>query len=200
MRIKRSLQAAALIAAAVLLGLFTVQGSYALWNATTSAAPGTVKAASFDMKMTATPNNTAVTFMTVADAPASLAITPAGALLPGQSVTGGVMITNSTLAGGTFNTAIAASKGTVTGTGDGSIAQNITIKGKVASQPSDCNLATGYDSFTTLTAPSVAKNASTVFCLQVTLNLNAPPSVKGQAVNIPLTITASQVCGVSGGC
>ncbi|PTT68498.1 SipW-dependent-type signal peptide-containing protein [Arthrobacter sp. HMWF013] len=202
MRIRRSLKAAALIAAAVVLGLLTVQGTYALWSASASAAPGTVQSASFTMGMSAVPSGQTST-MTLADGtPAKLAITPATTLLPGSSVYGGVAVTNNTNAGGTFNTTVTAARGTVTSTGDGSLAGNVTINAKIGAVAADCNTATGYTTLTSagLTSPAVPKTASTVFCFQVTLNPNAPASVKGQAVNIPLTLTARQLCGVPGGC
>ena len=44
---KKALKAAGLIAAAVVLGLLTAQGSYALWNTTAPANAGTVQAADF---------------------------------------------------------------------------------------------------------------------------------------------------------
>ena len=58
MRIPRTLRAGLLIAAAVVLGLLTVQGTYALWNASTSATPGTVSSASFDVSLTEAPPGT----------------------------------------------------------------------------------------------------------------------------------------------
>src|SRR6478752_5070392 len=109
MRIKRSLEAAALIAVAVVLGLSTVQGTYALWNATAVAAPGTISSASFDMALQAVNTGTS-TNMTLADGKtsATLTLSPAGTLGPGTSVYGGVVVTNNTFAGGQFNTAITA--------------------------------------------------------------------------------------------
>ncbi|MBP3037143.1 hypothetical protein J2M53_12905 [Arthrobacter sp. zg-ZUI100] len=47
----QALKAAGLIVAAVVLGLMTVQGSYALWNAAVSAPPATVQAADFKVKI-----------------------------------------------------------------------------------------------------------------------------------------------------
>ena len=203
MRTTRFLKAAALIAAAVVLGLLTVQGSYALWNAAASTTPGTISAASFDVKLTAMPNSQNATNMTLADGTsATLAVTPTGTLLPGGSAYGGVVVTNNTNAGGSFNTAITATKGTVTSTGDGSLALNVTVNAKLGTAAADCSTTTGYTALgaSGLVSPSVAKGGSTVLCFQVTLNANAPTSVKGQAVNIPLTLTARQLCGVPGGC
>lgn len=202
MRIKRLLQAAALIAVAVVLGLLTVQGTYALWNATTSTAAGTVSSASFLVGLTSVPSGQATT-MTLADGtPATLAITPTATLLPGGSVYGGVAVANNTNAGGAFDTAITVARGPLTSTGDGSLAQNVTVNTKIVSLPADCNTTTGYTALgaSGLVSPPVAKGGTTVFCFQVTLNSSAPATVKGQAVNIPLTLTARQICGVPGGC
>ncbi|MGN7252756.1 SipW-dependent-type signal peptide-containing protein [Arthrobacter sp. SAFR-014] len=202
MRIRRSLQAAALIAAAVVLGLLTVQGTYALWNATTSTTPGTVSSASFDVKMTATPNSQTTTNMTLANGTsANLAITPTGTFLPGDSAYGGVVVTNNTNAGGSFNTVITATRETVTSTGDGSLALNVTVNAKRGTSAADCSTTTGYTvlGVSGLVSPTVPKGGSTVLCFQVTLNSNPPASVKGQAVNISLTLTARQ-CGVPGDC
>jgi predicted ribosomally synthesized peptide with SipW-like signal peptide len=89
MRIKRTLQAAGLIAAAVILGLLTVQGTYALWSATAVASPGAVSSASFTVNLTAAPSGQ-VTTMTLPDGqPANVALTPGSALLPGTSVMAG---------------------------------------------------------------------------------------------------------------
>lgn len=141
--------------------------------------------------------------MTLADGtPATLAITPTTALLPGGSAYGGVVVANNTNAGGSFDTAITVSKGTATSTGDGSLAANVTVNAKIASLPADCNTTTGYTALGTsaVVSPAVAKGGSTVFCFQVSLNANAPTSAKGQAVNIPLTLTTRQICGVPGVC
>lgn len=201
MRIKRSLQAAALIAAAVLLGLLTVQGSNALWNATVAAQPGTVTAASFDMKMTDTANAQTFTNMTLANgASATLAITPGGTLAPGKSVYGGVMVTNTTAAGGTFNTVITTSQATIANAGTGTLASHVTVMAKNTTDPADCGNPANYKSTAAIASPAVAKNASTYFCVQATLSATAPTSVKGQAVNITLPLTARQECGVPGGC
>lgn len=87
MGIPRSLRAAALVAAAVLMGLLTVQGTYALWAANASVTPGSVSAASFNVSLTGMPSGQ-VTNMTLAGGqPASLALTtqsvPSGSAGPG---------------------------------------------------------------------------------------------------------------------
>ncbi|MFF2344683.1 SipW-dependent-type signal peptide-containing protein [Pseudarthrobacter sp. NPDC058119] len=207
MRTKRRLQAAALVAVAVVLGLFAVQGTYALWNAVASASPGTITSASFDTTLQAV-NTGATTNMTLADGrtAATLTLSPAGVLGPGTSVYGGVVVTNNTNAGGQFNTAITAGPPSVANLNGGSLATYISVNAKVAASSADCSNAAGFAAISAagLVSPTVAKGGSTVFCFQVSLSSSAPSSVngqplKGQAVTIQTTLTARQ-CGVPSGC
>ena len=202
MRTKRSLKAAALIAAAVVLGLFTVQGTFALWNASAVAAPGTVSAASFDVALTAV-NSGATTHMTLANGTAAnLALSPAGTLGPGTSVSGGVVVTNNTNAGGQFNTTITVGQPTVANSGSGTLASYIIVNSKTAASTTECSSSTGYAQISTsgLVSPTLGKGGSTIFCFQVSLASGAPSTVKGQAVTITLPLTARQLCGVPSGC
>ncbi|BCW55622.1 MULTISPECIES: hypothetical protein [unclassified Arthrobacter] len=202
MRTKRRLQAAALTAVAVVLGLFTVQGTYALWSAAASASPGTITSASFDTALTAV-NTGQTTTMTLADgSAATLTLSPAGTLGPGTSVYGGVVVTNNTNAGGQFNTAITAGQPTIANVSGGTLASYVSVNAKTAASSAECSTATGFASISTagLVSPTVAKGGSTVFCFQVSLSTSAPSTVKGQAVNISLQLTARQLCGVPSGC
>lgn len=202
MRTKRRLQAAALTAVAVVLGLFTVQGTYALWSAAASASPGTITSASFDTALTAV-NTGQTTTMTLADgSAATLTLSPAGTLGPGTSVYGGVVVTNNTNAGGQFNTAIMAGQPTIANVSGGTLAGYVSVNAKTAASSAECSTATGFASISTagLVSPTVAKGGSTVFCFQVSLSTSAPSTVKGQAVNISLQLTARQLCGVPSGC
>lgn len=202
MCIRRSLQATALVAAAVLLGLLTMQGTYALWSASASAAPGTVTAASFDMALTAVPSGQ-VTNMTLASGqPATLAITPAPTLAPGSPVYGGVAVSNNSNAGGSFNTAVTLGAPVVANVAGGSLAQYVTVSAKSAASATECSATGTYTAVaaTGLASPSIAKGGATVFCFQVSLSSTTPSTLKGQAVNISLPLTARQLCGVPGGC
>ena len=202
MRITRSLRAAALIAAAVVLGLFTVQGTFALWNASAVAAPGTVSAASFDVALTAV-NSGQTTNMTLANGTAAnLTLSPAGTLGPGTSLTGGVVVTNNTNAGGQFNTAITVNQPSVANLNGGVLATYIIVSAKTAVSSTECSSSTGYAQIGTsgLVSPTVGKGASTIFCFQVSLASGTPSTVKGQAVTISLPLTARQLCGVPSGC
>jgi hypothetical protein len=178
MRIKRSLQAAALTAIAVVLGLVTVQGSYALWNTAATVPPGTVSAASFDVKMTNTANLQAFTNMTLTDGTsANLAITPNG-------------------------TVISAAQPDIANVNGGTLATYVSVSAKTATNSTECATSTGYTAISVsgLASPTVAKGSSTIFCFQVSLSSTAPSTVKGQAVTISVPLTARQLCGVPSGC
>ena len=201
MGIPRSLRAAALIAAAVLMGLLTVQGTYALWAANASATPGSVSSASFNVSLTGMPSGQ-TTNMTLANGTAAtLTLSPAGTLGPGTPVYGGVQVTNNTNAGGQFNTVITAGQPTIANVSGGTLASYISVTAKLATSTAECSNSAGYLAIGAggLDSPTVAKNGSTIFCFQASLSSAAPSSVKGQAVNITLPLTARQ-CGVSGGC
>ncbi len=129
MRIPRTLRAGVLIAAAVILGLLTVQGTYALWSASANAAPGTVSSASFDVILTASPSEQ-VSNMTLAGGPATISLTQTASLSPGTSVYASLAVSNNTNAGGQFNTAITAGELTKAYTGSGTIANYLTFTGK----------------------------------------------------------------------
>jgi hypothetical protein len=206
MSIPRNLRAAALIAAAVLLGLLTVQGSYALWSATASAAPGAVSAASFNVSLAGNPSGQ-VTNMTLAGGEsASLALTtqsaPLAALTPDTAVHSSVSATNNSDAGGQFSISITAGAPAVSNVGGGALAQYLTLSAKNVATTAECNTTTGYVPLTApgLTSASVAKGSATVLCFEVKLSSTAPSTVKGQAVSISIPLTASQLCGVPSGC
>ncbi|MGN7147577.1 hypothetical protein ACTHQ6_01105 [Arthrobacter sp. SAFR-179] len=198
MRIKRRLQAAVLVAGAVVLGLLTVQGTYALWSAAASASPGTITSASFDTALTAV-NTGQTTTMTLANGtPATLTLSPAGTLGPGTPVYGGVVVTNSTNAGGQFNTTMTASQPAIANVGGGTLAGYISVSAKTAASSAECSTTAGFASISTagLVSPTVAKGGSTVFCFQVSLNANAAnasPSVEGKSVTISIQLTARQL-------
>lgn len=202
MRIPRTLRAGVLIAAAVVLGLLTVQGTYALWNASTSTVPGSISSASFDVSLSASPSGQ-VTNMTLAGGQAgSLNLTQTATVSPGNSVYANVAIANGSNAGGTFNAALTVGQATLADVNSGVLAQYLTVSAKNVTSTAQCGTTTGYTVLTAagLTSAAVPKSTSTVFCFQVSLSSTAPSTVKGQAVNITLPITARQLCGVPSGC
>ena len=112
-----------------------------------------------------------------------------------------MQVTNNTNAGGQFNTVITAGQPTIVNVSGGTLASYISVTAKLATSTAECSNGTGFTAIGAggLASPTVAKNGFTIFCLQASLSSAAPASVKGQAVNITLPLTARQ-CGVSGGC
>ena len=202
MRIPRMLRAGALIAAAVVLGLLAVQGTYALWNAGTSTAPGTVSSASFDVSLSASPSGQATNMSLPGGTSATINLGSATTLAPGTPVYASLVAGNNSNAGGTFSTSITAGQATVTNVGLGILAQYVTISAKFAPAVAECYSATGYAALTAagLTSAAVPKSTSTVLCFQVSLSSSTSMLLKGQAVNISLPLTARQLCGVPSGC
>jgi predicted ribosomally synthesized peptide with SipW-like signal peptide len=200
MRIPRTLRAGLLIAAAVVLGLLTVQGTYALWNASTSVAPGTVSSASFDVSLTASPSGQ-VTNMTLPGGAATVSLSQPTTLTPGTSAYANVAVSNNSNATGTFSTTITAEPASLAPSGAGTLSQYVKVKGKFVATGTACG-TTGYTQVTGagVASAAVAKGTGTVLCLQVTLDSATPSSMKGNAVNISLPITARQLCGVPSGC
>lgn len=202
MRIPRMLGAGALIAAAVVLGLLAVQGTYALWNAGTSAAPGTVSSASFDVALTASPSGQATNMSLPGGTSATINLGQPTTLAPGTPVYASLVVGNNSNAGGTFSTSIMAGQAAVSNVGYGVLAQYVTVSAKFASAVAECYSAAGYAELTAagLTSAAVPKAATTVLCFQVSLSSSTSMLLKGQAVNISLPLTARQLCGVPSGC
>ena len=197
MRSSHMMKAAGLVLAAVILGLLTVQGSYALWNKSVGAAAGTVQAADFRVSLTDTQAST-TTDMTLANGTAAaiaLSTTPVGRVLPGKSAYAGVQLGNVTNAGGPFTvraTVAAAPAKTDTVPGSG-LAAHLTVKAVAATSLAQCSSAALYSSVlpADLPAVSIAKNATGVFCFQVTLDETTPAGLAGQSagITIPLVVT-----------
>jgi len=196
MGIPRHLRAAALVAAAVLMGLLTVQGSYALWAAAASATPGAVTAASFDVSLAGTPTGQVINMTTAGGQAGIISLSPSTALTPGTAVYSSVSATNNSDAGGQFNISVTAGAPVVSNVAGGALAGYVTVSAKSATSAAACG-TTGYTGPAPVTVP---KGASTTLCYEVKLAANAPTTVKGQAVSISIPLTATQLCGVPNGC
>ena len=201
MGIPRHLRAAALVAAAVLLGLLTVQGSYALWAAAASATPGTVTAASFDVSLTGTPTGQVTNMTAAGGQSAIISLNPSTALTPGSAVYSSVSASNNSDAGGQFNISVTAGAPVVSNVAGGAMATYVTVSARTAATDGACG-TTNYLAVPAggLTSAAVPKGTSTTLCFEVRLASNAPAAVKGQAVSISIPLTATQLCGVPSGC
>ncbi|WP_104091138.1 hypothetical protein [Arthrobacter sp. GMC3] len=197
MQSTRALKATGLVLVAVLLGLLTVQGSYALWNKSASTNAGTVQAAEFRVSLTDTITNQA-TDMTLDDGTAasfSLSTTPSGVVVPGQSSYAGVQLGNATNAGGEFTIRASTGAPVVGGNTGSPLAPYLSVKVVAASSLSQCSQAALY-----ATAPSngtgtldIAKAATGVLCFQISLAATMPASLTGQSTRIAVPIIVNQL-------
>lgn len=140
-------KATALVLIAIMLGLLTVQGSYALWNKAADANAGTVPAAHFRIGLTDTETNR-FTDMTLSDgtsATISLSTTPAGVVLPGHSTYAGVQLVNATNASGIFTVRASTAVPVVAAHTGAVLAQYLEIKPVAITELSQCADSSLYE-------------------------------------------------------
>ncbi|WP_425863826.1 hypothetical protein [Arthrobacter sp. TWP1-1] len=193
----RALKATGLVLIAVVLALFTVQGSYALWNKAVSSNAGTVQAADFRISLTDTITSQ-VTDMTLANGTAatlSLSTTPAGLIIPGQSTYAGVQVGNVTNAGGDFTVRASTSTPIINNNAGSPLAPYLVVKAVAATSLSQCSQASLYAAATPSGTSSmdIAKAGTGVFCFQISLSADMPASLAGQTATIAIPITATQL-------
>ena len=192
-----ALKVTGLVLIAVMLAMFTVQGSYALWNKAVSSNAGTVQAADFRISLTDT-NTSKVTDMTLPNgtsATLSLSSTAMGVIIPGQSSYAGVEVKNITNAGGDFTVRASTSTPTIGNTAGSSLAPYLSVKTATASSLSQCSQATLYDGVQDSETPivDIIKNGSGVFCFQVSLAATMPASLSGQSAKVTIPILVNQL-------
>lgn len=176
MKSLRALKAAGLVLAAVVLGLMTVQGSYALWNAAVSSNAGTVQSANFSILV----NGAEMTSLTQ---PVALNLAE---IRPGESSYTTVTIKNNTDA-----TSAMRVKPTVTaGAATNGFAGHLTVQTVRLPAGQTCQTAT-YPQTPDLGAIDKAATAS--ICFKATLSANTPATLLGNATTVPVTLTVSQM-------
>lgn len=194
MKSARTLKAAGLVLIAVVLGMLTVQGSYALWNKSVSSNAGTVQAADFRISLTDTDANKVIdmTLPSGEAAALSLTTTAAGAVMPGQSIYAGVRVGNVTDAGGDFTVRASTAAPIVSNSAfEGQLTIN-SVAATSLSQCSDASLYADAKSYETAIV-DIAKDATGVFCFQLTLSASMPASLSGQTTTVAIPITVNQL-------
>lgn len=197
MKSTNALKAAGLVLIAVVLGMLTVQGSYALWNKSVASNAGNVQAADFKINLTDSVSSQS-TDMTLPDGTAatlSLTSTPAGVLLPGQNSYAGVQVGNVTNASGDFTVRATTAVPAVYGNSGPALAPYLSIKAVPATSLSQCNETVLYASATP-SGPAmkdIAKGSAGVFCFQVSLSANMPANLSGKTASIAIPITVNQL-------
>jgi predicted ribosomally synthesized peptide with SipW-like signal peptide len=173
----RALKAAGLILAAVVLGLMTVQGSYALWNAAVTATPGTVQSADFNILV----NNV------------NMATTPSlnvGELTPGKPAYVPLMVTNAVNVTADSPLVLQAS---VTGLNPvNTFEGNLTVKSAVIQGAAVCTPELPYAAGAPQ-LPVLGIKATQTICFKVELSGSTPAQLLGAKVEIPVSLSVAQV-------
>ena len=177
----RTLKAAGLILAAVVLGLMTVQGSYALWNATAASNAGTIQAADFNVlvngnpmpagsisKLDIAPLNRGTAQYTRIDINNNVNVTAQSPLVLQASLTGLVPVDN--------------------------FGGKLTVKTAPAAAGTDCStLAPAAYKTGAPVLPALKVAGSQAVCFKVELAADTQAAYLGKPITIPVTLTVAQV-------
>lgn len=175
------LRMAAVTVLAVVAGLLTVQGTWALWNATTQANAGVVRAADFHVELNGRP-------MTVNGVAASIALQNPAPLTPGTSAHLAVTVTNKSNASGPFT--IRATAGTAQiSTQTPGLAGTLQVQTAPAPANGICSQAT----YSPSASVAVAKDAAAAICVRISLPAGASETYRGATAGVTLPITVTQL-------
>ncbi|MCC9179005.1 SipW-dependent-type signal peptide-containing protein [Arthrobacter sp. zg-Y750] len=179
MKSLRALKGAGLVLAAVVLGLMTVQGSYALWNASVEVNAGTIQAADF---------NVLINDANMADTPA-LALNP-GELKRGTSAYQSVRVTNAVNVQPGSPLVLQPAVGLpAPGTlleGNLTVTARVLKAGQTCSAPLD--VPPGTPQLQTL-----GTGATQTLCFKITLSTSTPARLLGTPVSIPVNLSVAQL-------
>ncbi len=156
-------------------------GTFALWAGNSTANAGTITAGSTGLTLNGVQS-------------ATLTDLNAGRLGPGTSIVAPVTATNT----GTTPMTIAVTNSVVTSQTNALAAELTVTVVQVATTAACVPSVTGGTSgriagFTTASSSALAAGASMVFCLKLTLDLDAPATVQGGTTAFTLTATGTQV-------
>lgn len=176
MKTKAALQATATIVAAIVLALFTVQGTLASWTASAATTSQSVRAADFTVTV-------AVGGMAAQPLAAGgvVAVQAPAGLKPWTSKVTPIVVTNATDAGGTFTVESTLTVQTATGP----LAPYL-VAGIGVGRGGDC--ATARQGRTVV----LDKGASATFCLTTALKADTPVALGGKGASITLTLATQQ--------
>ncbi|MCC9205449.1 hypothetical protein [Arthrobacter sp. zg-Y769] len=181
---KSTLKAAGLILAAVVLGLLTVQGTYALWNTTAPSNAGTIQAADFRILV----NGTEMT-----SGPMTIQIP--GTLGKGKSTYAQIAVQNSVNV--TQDSPLALKVDALVYAPVGDFGRNLTAKTAVLRSGYTCDTmpANSYAAVSVTAAHSVTlpRLATQTICIQASLNVNTPAAQMGKEFKINANLTVAQV-------
>lgn len=184
---KSTAKAAGLILAAVVLGLMTVQGTYALWNATVTSNPGVVQAADFKVLV----NGTEMTS-------GPLALQIPGTISKGQNVYAYAPITVQNSVNVSQDSPLALKLDAAVYAPATDFGTNLTVKTAVLTPGSTCDSLPAA-SYAAVASPATAYSlplpwmATQTICVQVNLNTNTPAAQMGKQISIQTNLTVAQV-------
>ncbi len=173
MKSLRALKAAGLVLAAVVLGLMTVQGSYALWNAVVTSNAGTIQSANFSIRV----NDVEM---------ASLA-QPVPLKLPELKVGTSTFIPVTVKNNVNATSAMLVQPSIVLGEVPDELKGYLTLEAVKLIAGKDCLTSTENN------LGMIAKSETITICLRATLAPGTPGKLLGGELQIPVTLTVSQV-------
>ena len=179
MKSLRALKAAGLIIAAVVLGLMTVQGTYALWNTAAPSNAGTIQSSNFSIL---------VNSAEMSDTPVVLNI---GELTRGTAAYTSLTVKNNVNASSALRI-----QPSLTGLVPvDNFGGNLTVKTVLPAgvQCSAISAAT-YDAAPRIPVmPQLAIGATQNVCFKVELKSGTPAGYLGQSIDIPITLNVAQI-------
>ncbi|MCQ1954404.1 SipW-dependent-type signal peptide-containing protein [Arthrobacter sp. zg-Y238] len=182
---KSTVKAAGLILSAVVLGLMTVQGTYALWNATATSTPGTVQAADFKILVNGTEMTTGPTEIKFPQV-----------LVKGKSAYAQITVQNAVNV--TQESPLALKLDALVYAPVDNFGGNLTAKTAVL-QPGHTCESMPANSYAAVSAPAAAhsvtlpRQAAQTICVQASLTANTPAALMGKEIKINTNLTVAQV-------
>lgn len=178
MKSLRVLKAAGLILTAVVLGLMTVQGSYALWNQVAQSNAGTVEAADFNVLVNGTPMPAA-----------SINKLEIGQLSRGTAAYTKIEIVNNVNVTSDSPLVLQA---TLTGlTPADNFGGKLTVKTARVAGAVDCTTV-AYAAGAPAGPMVLTKGVPQTICFKVELAADTAAAHLGKNINIPVTVTVAQ--------
>lgn len=172
---RTALKTAALILGSAFLGLLTVQGTHATWNAMASTTPQAIQSASLQVSVTANGET-----VRISEGSHRVALPTAIGMLPGTSKTIPLRVTNTSNASGQFTIAVTAGEPRL----EGALASHAAVSLRPAHNGSCDAPATG--------ALLLSQGSAGTLCLTTTLASDAPASLSGKTAELTLLLTARQ--------
>ncbi|MET4059056.1 hypothetical protein ABIB35_000585 [Arthrobacter sp. UYP6] len=180
MKSLRTLKAAGLILAAVMLGLMTVQGSLALWNKAVPSNAGTIQSSNFSVLV----NN--------AEMSGTPVVLNIGELTRGSAAYTSLTVRNNVNASSPLR--IQPSLAGLVPTNN--FGGNLTVKTVLAAVGAQCSTisAATYDAAPRIPGiPPLASGVTQNVCFKVELKAGTPANLLGTAIDIPITLNVAQI-------